>query len=249
MNKLTFRTLALFHCFLLLLAVSSFVRAADDRRSDVDDFLFEDSVGLEGDDDAIPRREAQYAEEIDKIQIFVHGNWQDVSNVTLLFGTQYKFRAVPKPNGSTWTSDINWGWNSTTATGEETEWTFNRFVNANSTTHDDSIMTVRYRNDTKRVNIKLVKPEVTKISWKNSISLYKDDAIGTTPIINPVWTKTVGVPAPSKSDPGAYVKGSTARVELEIEATNPLSYLVNADVQGVKEHPKQSEFRVQKCQF
>ena len=147
-----------------------------------------------------------------------------------LFGEEVKFVGGVEPSGL---SNVNYSWRIIKGTCDPASATTKDFKTTLKSEGDIEVeLKVAIGNVSCRTNrtIKSVRPEVTKLSWKDDLDLTK--WVGKDAIVDPVWVKKLGG-AVLTNYPGAYTKNSNARAELFISAANQLTYAASVQVRGL----------------
>ena len=147
-----------------------------------------------------------------------------------LLGEEIKFVGGVEPSGL---PDVNYSWRVTKGTCDPASAATKDFKTTLKSMGDIEVeLTVAIGNVTCWTNrtIKTVRPEVTKLSWKDDHDLTK--WVGKDAIVDPVWVKELGG-AVLTNYPGVYTKNGNARAELFISASNQLTYATSVQVRGL----------------
>ena len=147
-----------------------------------------------------------------------------------LFGEELKFVGVVVPDGL---PNARYAWNVLQGTCLPATSSSIDFQTTLKSIGDLKVeFSVMVGNLTCRTNrtIKVVRPEVTKLSWKNDHDLTQGFTGGSV-IDDPVWIKHRNGPL-VKNEPGAYTRNCSAEAELAIEADLPLAHQTYVQVKG-----------------
>ena len=146
-----------------------------------------------------------------------------------LLGEELTFVGGIEPSGL---PNVGYTWRVTKGTCDPTSTTEKDFCTTLKSVGDIEVeLSVAIGATTCRTNriVKSVRPEVTKLSWRNDHDLTK--WLGGDAIVDPVWVKELGGVVLTNY-PGAYTKSGSASAELFLSASNQLTYATSVQVRG-----------------